>query len=101
MHLAIEKRAYSSVILMLLGQNCDFFSLVFTLMLPEGLLIFSGSPIHHDWFYCHLIGQKTPPRLFLVVDGSFIIFTPNPRRGEVSHTDFLLFYQSFARCAIR
>ena len=101
MYLAVEKRACSSVILMLLGQNGDFFSLAFTLMLPEGLLIFSGSPIHHDWFYCHLIGQKTPPRLFLVVDGSFIIFIPNPKRDGVSPADFLLFYQSFTRGAIR
>lgn len=61
MHLVVEKRAYSSVTLMLLGKNCDFFSLVFTLMLPEGLLIFSGNPIHHGWFYCHLFGQKRHP----------------------------------------
>lgn len=61
---AVQKRAYSSVILMLLGQNCDFFNLVFTLILPEGLLIFSGSPIHHGWFYCHLIGQKNHPVSF-------------------------------------
>lgn len=101
MHLVVEKRAYSSVTLMLLGKNCDFFSLVFTLMLPEGLLIFSGSPIHYGWFYCHLIGQKTPPRLFLVVAGSFNIFARNPRRDGVTYTDFLLFYQSFTRGAIR
>ena len=36
-------------------------------MLPVSLLIFSRRPIHHDWFYCHLIGQKTPPRHFLMV----------------------------------
>lgn len=101
MHLAVDKRAYSSVILMLLGQNCDFFSLVFTLILPVSLLIFSGSPIHHGWFYCHLIGQKTPPRLFLVVEGSFIIFIPNPKRDVVSSADFLLFYHDFTRGAIR
>ena len=101
MHLAVEKRAYSSINLMLLGQNCDFFSLVFTLMLPEGLLIFSGSPILHDWFYCHLIGQKTPPRHFLMVAGSFNIFARGPRRDGVSPADFLLFYQSFTRGAIR
>ena len=101
MHLVIQKRASCSISLMLLGQNCDFFSLVFTLMLLVSLLIFSGSPIHHGWFYCHLIGQKTRPRLFLVVDGSFIIFIPNPKRNGVLHTDFLLFYHDFARGAIR
>lgn len=58
---AEQKRASSSVILMLLGQNCDFFSLVFTLMLPLGLLIFSRRPIHYGWFYCHLFGQKRHP----------------------------------------
>lgn len=61
MHLAVEKRASSSISLMLLGQNCDFFSLVFTFMLLVSLLIFSGRPIHHDWFYCHLLGQKRHP----------------------------------------
>lgn len=61
MHFAEQKRASSSVILMLLRQNSDFFSLVFTLIHPEGLLIFSGSPIHYGWFYCHLIGQKRHP----------------------------------------
>lgn len=101
MHLAVEKRVYSSINFMLLGQNSDFFSLVFTLILPVSLLIFSGSSIHHGWFYCHLIGQKTPPCLFLVVAGSFNIFAPNPKRGGVSHADFLLFNQSFARGAIR
>lgn len=54
MYLAVQKRASSSIILMLLGKNSDFFSLVFTFMLPVSLLIYSGSPIHHDWFYCHL-----------------------------------------------
>lgn len=54
MHFAVQKRASSSIILMLLGKNSDFFSLVFTFMLPVSLLIYSGSPIHHDWFYCHL-----------------------------------------------
>lgn len=98
---AIQKRASSSIILMLLGDNCEFFSQELTLMLPVSLLIFSGRPIHHDWFYCHLIGQKTRPRLFLVVDGSFIIFIPNPKRDGVLHTDFLLFYHDFARGAIR
>ena len=101
MYLAVQKRASSSIILMLLGKNSDFFSLVFTFMLPVSLLIYSGSPIHHGWFYCHLIGQKTRPRLFLVVDGSFIIFIPNPKRDGVLHTDFLLFYHDFARGAIR
>ena len=64
MHFAEQKRAFSSVILMLLGQNCVFFSLVFTLMLPVSLLIFSGSLIRHGWFYCHLIGQKSHPVSF-------------------------------------
>lgn len=57
-------------------------------MLPVSLLIFSRSPIHHNWFYCHFIGHKTPPRHFLMVADSFIIFTPNPKRNGVSHTDF-------------
>lgn len=61
MHFAVQKRASSSISLMLLGQNCDFFSLVFTLMLPVSLLNFSRSPIRHDWFYCHLFGQKRHP----------------------------------------
>lgn len=54
MHLAVEKRASSSVILMLLGNNCEFFSQELTFMLPVSLLIFSRSPIHYGWFYCHL-----------------------------------------------
>lgn len=101
MHFAEQKRAHSSVILMLLGYNCEFFSQELRFMLLVSLLIFSRSPIHHGWFYCHLIGQKTRPRLFLVVDGSFIIFIPNPKRNGVLHTDFLLFYHDFARGAIR
>lgn len=88
MHLAVQKHASCSTILMLFGKNSDFFSQEFTPMLPASLLIFSGSPIRHGWFCCHLFGQKTPPRLFLSVDVSFIIFTPNPRRNGVSHTDF-------------
>ena len=58
---AVQKRASSSIILMLLGYNCEFFSQELRFMLPLGLLIFSGSPIHHDWFYCHLFGQKRHP----------------------------------------
>ena len=58
---AEQKRASSSVILMLLGYNCEFFSQIFTLMLLVSLLIFSGSPIRHGWFYCHLFGQKRHP----------------------------------------
>lgn len=58
---AEQKRAHSSVILMLLGYNCEFFSQELTFMLLVSLLIFSGRPIHHDWFYCHLLGQKRDP----------------------------------------
>ena len=58
---AVQKRASSSIILMLLGDNCEFFSQELTLMLPVSLLIFSGSPIHYGWFYCHLFGQKRHP----------------------------------------
>lgn len=48
MHFAIQKRVSCSIILMLLGYNCEFFSQELRFMLPVGLLIFSGSPIHHD-----------------------------------------------------
>lgn len=58
---AEQKRAHSSVILMLLGYNCEFFSQELTFMLPVSLLIFSGSPIHYGWLYCHLFGQKHHP----------------------------------------
>lgn len=58
---AEQKRASSSVILMLLGYNCEFFSQELRFMLLVSLLIFSGSPIHHGWFYCHLFGQKRHP----------------------------------------
>lgn len=88
MYLAVQKHASCSTILMLFGKNSDFFSQELTLKLPASLLIFSGSPIRYDWFYYHLFWQKTPPRHFLMVADSFIIFTPNPRRNGVSHTDF-------------
>ena len=101
MHLAVQKRVSCSTILMLLWKNIDFFSQEFTPMLPASLLIFSGSPIRHGWFCCHLFGQKTPPRLFLPVDVSFIIFPPNSRRGGVSPLAYSLFYQHFARGSIR
>lgn len=58
---AIQKRASSSIILMLLGDNCEFFSQELTFMLPVSLLNFSGSLIRHGWFYCHLFGQKRHP----------------------------------------
>lgn len=58
---AVQKRASSSVILMLLGYNCGFFSQELRLMLLVSLLIFSRSPIHYGWFYCHLFGQKRTP----------------------------------------
>lgn len=61
MHFAEQKRASSSVILMLLGNNCEFFSQELRFMLLVSLLIFSGSPIRHGWFYCHLFGQKRHP----------------------------------------
>lgn len=61
MHFAEQKRASSSVILMLLGYNCEFFSQELTFMLPVSLLIFSRCPIHYGWFYCHLFGQKRHP----------------------------------------
>lgn len=61
MHFAVQKRAFSSVILMLLGHNCEFFSQELTFMLPVSLLLLSRSPIHYGWFYCHLFGQKRHP----------------------------------------
>lgn len=54
MYLAVQMRVTCSIISMLLGKNSEFFSQELTFMLPVSLLIFSGSPIHHDWFYCHL-----------------------------------------------
>lgn len=54
MYLAVQMRVSCTIILMLLGKNSDFFSQELTFMLPVSLLIFSGSPIHYDWFYCHL-----------------------------------------------
>ena len=47
MHFAEQKRASSSVILMLLGYNCDFFSQELRFMLLVSLLLFSRSPIHY------------------------------------------------------
>ncbi len=88
MYLAVQMCASCTIISMFLGINSDFFSQELTFILPVSLLIFSRSHIHHDWFYCHFIGQKTPPRHFLMVADSFIIFTPNPKRDGVSHTDF-------------
>ena len=61
MHFAIQKRVSCSIILMLLGYNCEFFSQELRFMLPVSLLNFSRSPIRHDWFYCHLFGQKRHP----------------------------------------
>lgn len=61
MYLAVQKHASCSTILMLFGKNSDFFSQELTFILPVSLLIFSRSPIHHDWFYCHFIGQKRHP----------------------------------------
>ena len=58
---AVQKRASSSVILMLLVYNCEFFGQELRFMLLVSLLIFSGSPIHYGWFYCHLFGQKRHP----------------------------------------
>lgn len=101
MHFAIQKRASSSVILMLLGYNCEFFSQELKFMLFVSLLIFSGSPIHHGWFYCHLFGQKRHPVSswwWMVLLSSLYLIQ---KETGVLHTDFLLFYQSFARGAIR
>ena len=65
MHLVIQKRASCSIILMLLGDNCEFFSLVFTRMLPLGILIFFWKP-HSLWLVLlSSFWTKTPPRLFL------------------------------------
>lgn len=61
MHFAAQKRASSSIILMLLGYNCEFFSQELRFMLLVSLLIFSRYPIHYGWFYCHLFGQKRHP----------------------------------------
>ena len=80
MHFAVQKRAFSSVILMLLGHNCEFFSQELTFMLPVSLLLLSRSPIHYGWFYCHLFGQKRHPVFSWMADDSSIIFTPNPKR---------------------
>lgn len=98
---AIQKRASSSIIFMLLGDNCEFFSQELTLMLPVSLLIFSGRPIHHDWFYCHLFGQKRHPvsSWWWMVLLSFLYLIQ--KETGVLHTDFLLFYHDFARGAIR
>lgn len=98
---AIQKRASSSIIFMLLGDNCEFFSQELTLMLPVSLLIFSGRPIHHDWFYCHLFGQKRHPVSswwWMVLLSSLYLIQ---KETGVLHTDFLLFYHDFARGAIR
>ena len=61
MHFAFQKRASSSIILMLLGNNCEFFSQELRFMLLVSLLIFSRSPIRYGWFYYHLFGQKRHP----------------------------------------
>lgn len=101
MHLVIQKRASSSISLMLLGQNCDFFSQELTFMLLVSLLIFSRSLIRHVWFYCHLIGQKRTPSFLewlMILPSSLRLI---PKKTGVLHTNFLLFYQSFARGAIR
>lgn len=70
MHFAEQKRASKKVILLLLRQNSDFFSQVFTLMLSVCLLIFSGSPFHLAGFIVTLSDKKRHPVSSRVVDGS-------------------------------
>lgn len=61
MYLAVQMRVSCSIISMLLGKNCDFFSLVFTLMLPVSLLIFSGSPFTMTGFIVIFSDKKRHP----------------------------------------